>query len=32
MHEGSAVFPGARGAKYKYIVRTDVLFEVDRGG
>jgi hypothetical protein len=31
VHEGSAVFPGARGAKYKYIVRTDVLFEVGKG-
>ena len=32
VHEGSAVFPGARGVKHKYIVRTDVLFEVGGGG
>jgi hypothetical protein len=28
VHEGSAVFEGKNGTKYKYIVRTDILFEV----
>ena len=28
VHEGSAVRPGAGGAKHKYIIRTDVLFDV----
>jgi hypothetical protein len=29
VHEGSGVFPGPDGNKFKYIVRTDVLFEVE---
>jgi hypothetical protein len=32
VHEGSAVATGPTGARHKYIIRTDVLFEVDAGG
>ena len=28
MHEGSSVRPGVGGARHKYIIRTDVLFDV----
>ena len=31
VHEGSAVFPGASGARHKYVARTDVLFQLGKG-
>ena len=31
VHEGSAVFPGANGARHKYVARTDVLFQLGKG-
>lgn len=31
VHEGSAVAPGPGGARHKYIIRTDVLFDVTPG-
>ena len=30
VHEGSAVFPGPNGEKHKYIIRTDVLFDLEK--
>ena len=31
LHEGSAVAVGPGGAAHKYIIRTDVMFEVAEG-